>query len=77
MRGAKRRGKDMGKLRTVLMTLAQQAELPAVYGDHALSGDWIGFHDLHIEPDWLLLCRIEGDEVQLARTGMHSDLFRK
>ena len=67
----------MGKLGTVLMTLAQQAELPAEFRDHALSGNWIECRDLHIEPDWLLLCRIEGDEVQLARTGMHSDLFRK
>lgn len=66
----------MGKLRTVLMMLLQQAELPAEYRDHAPSGDWIGFRDLHIEPDWLLLFRIKGDEVQLARTGMHSDLFR-
>ena len=32
---------------------------------------------MHIKPDWLLLYRIDGDEVQLARTGMHSDLFRK
>jgi mRNA interferase YafQ len=42
----------------------------------ALRGDWVGFRDLHIEPDWLLLYRIAGNEVQLARTGTHSDLFR-
>ena len=49
--------------------------MPPEYRDHALRGDWNGFRDLHIEPDWLLLYRIEGDEVQLARTGTHSDLF--
>jgi mRNA interferase YafQ len=67
----------MAKLRAVLTLLAQEQPLPAEYRDHALRGDWIGFRDLHIEPDWLLLYRIEGDEVQLARTGTHADLFRE
>lgn len=73
---AEKRGKDMAKLRAVLTLLAQEQPLPAEYKDHALRGDWIGFRDLHIEPDWLLLYRVENDEVQLARTGTHSDLFR-
>ena len=73
---AEKRGKDMAKLRAVLTLLAQEQPLPVEYKDHALRGDWIGFRDLHIEPDWLLLYRIENDEVQLARTGTHSDLFR-
>jgi conserved hypothetical protein TIGR00053 len=73
---AEKRGKDMSKLRDVLALLVQQDELPPEYRDHALRGDWRGFRDLHIEPDWLLLYRIAGDEVQLARTGTHSDLFR-
>lgn len=73
---AEKRGKDMAKLRALLTLLAQEQPLPVEYKDHALRGDWIGFRDLHIEPDWLLLYRIENDEVQLARTGTHSDLFR-
>lgn len=73
---AEKRGKDMAKLRAVLTLLAQEQPLPVEYKDHALRGDWIGFRDLHIEPDWLLLYRVENDEVQLARTGTHSDLFR-
>ncbi len=73
---AEKRGKDMAKLRAILNLLAQEQPLPVEYKDHALRGDWIGFRDLHIEPDWLLLYRIENDEVQLARTGTHSDLFR-
>ena len=72
-----KRGKDMTKLRRVLSILIQQQPLPADYSDHPLRGDWKGFRDLHIEPDWLLLYRIEGEELQLARTGSHSDLFRE
>ncbi|WP_459253784.1 type II toxin-antitoxin system YafQ family toxin [Paracoccus jiaweipingae] len=74
---AEKRGKDMTKLRTVLTLLANEISLPPEYRDHSLRGDWIGFRDLHIEPDWLLLYRIADDEVQLARTGSHSDLFRE
>jgi mRNA interferase YafQ len=32
---------------------------------------------LHIEPDWLLIYRVVGNELQLARTGSHSDLFEE
>ena len=73
---SQKRGKDMVKLKTVVTLLAEQQDLPLEYRDHALRGDWVGFRDLHIEPDWLLLYRIAGNEVQLARTGTHSDLFR-
>lgn len=72
---AKKRGKDMDKLKLVLSLLVEEKPLPASYGDHPLRGDWTGFHDLHIEPDWLLLYSIEGAELRLARTGTHSDLF--
>jgi addiction module RelE/StbE family toxin len=30
---------------------------------------WRDFRDLHIEPDWLLIYRVENDDLQLARTG--------
>jgi mRNA interferase YafQ len=70
-----KRGKDLGKLKTVLFILINKQELPAEYNDHPLKGNWKGFRDLHIEPDWLLLYRIFGEELQLARTGTHSDVF--
>ena len=75
VRRAKKRGKDMDKLKAVLSLLIEQKPLPASYNDHPLRGDWSGFRDLHIEPDWLLLYRVDGDELQLARTGTHADLF--
>lgn len=75
MKRAAKRGKDMTKLTTVLSLLIAEQPLPAAYGDHLLKGDWKGFRDLHIEPDWLLLYRIADNELQLARTGTHADLF--
>lgn len=72
---ADKRGKDMNKLKAALSLLIEQKPLPASYNDHPLRGDWKGWRDLHIEPDWLLLYRIEGNDLELARTGTHSDLF--
>jgi len=75
VRLAARRGKNMDKLKAVLLLLIEEQPLPARYKDHPLKGDRKGFRDLHIEPDWLLLYRVEGNELQLARTGTHADLF--
>lgn len=71
---AERRGKDLDKLRAALLLLLQASELPSVYRDHPLHGDWSGFRDAHIEPDWLLIYRVSGEELQLSRAGSHADL---
>lgn len=71
-----KRGKDMAKLRTLLGLLIEQASLPEDYKDHPLRGNWKGYRDAHIEPDWLLLYCVVDDELHLARTGSHADLFR-
>jgi mRNA interferase YafQ len=55
--------------------LVEQVPLDERFRDHALIGDWKGFRECHIQPDWLLIYRIEGDELQLARTGSHAQLF--
>jgi len=75
VRKAEKRGKDMRKLRTLIALLLDEKPLPERYRDHSLKGGWAGFRDAHIEPDWLLIYRVVEDELQLARTGTHSDLF--
>jgi mRNA interferase YafQ len=72
---AAKRGKDMRKLGDVLDILLAEKPLDASYGDHPLKGDWKGWRDLHIEPDWLLIYRVVGDRLELAATGTHADLF--
>ena len=72
-----RRGYDLGALNVVLDTLADGKLLPAAYLDHTLKGDWKGHRECHIEPDWLLIYQADDDEVLLARTGTHADLFGK
>jgi mRNA interferase YafQ len=72
---AKKRGKDMAQLRDLILLLAEGKPLSSSYKDHPLSGDWKHFRDSHIEPDWLLLYRVSGNELYLVRTGTHADLF--
>jgi len=71
-----RRGRDPGKIKLVIITLVNEQPLDPKLRDHALTGNFSGFRDCHIEPDWLLIYRIEADTLYLERTGTHSDLFK-
>lgn len=72
-----RQGKKLDKLFEVVELLASGAELPPKNRDHNLSGDYEGFRECHIEPDWLLIYKKNESEIilYLVRTGSHSDLF--
>ena len=74
---AQKRGYNMDLLKEVIDILANGDQLPEKYFDHPLSGDYRGSRECHIEPDWLLIYRIEKDllVLGLTRTGTHSDLF--
>ena len=76
---AMKRGLKIGLLDEVITALAKGESLPEKYRDHALSGNWSGFRECHVLPDWLLIYRIENDilVLTLTSTGTHSDLFDK
>ena len=73
----RRRGYDMSKLDEILAKLQNEEPLAPKYRDHAMKGDCKGYRDCHIEPDWLLIYKINNNELILTalRTGTHSDLF--
>ena len=74
---ARKRGLKIERLKEVVNILAEQRKLEDKYQDHGLSGEYKGFRECHIEPDWLLVYRIDEDVLGLFlfRTGSHSDLF--
>lgn len=74
---ALKRHLNIDLLDDIIRALSRGETLPEKNKDHALSGDWIGHRECHIQPDWLLVYRIEDDVLvlTLARTGTHSDLF--
>lgn len=63
------------ELGEVLHTLSQCKTLPEKYKDHALIGDWKGFRECHIKPDFLMIYELLDDIVLIARLGSHSELF--
>lgn len=72
-----KRGFDVQKLNTVITALACQEKLAPKYHDHPLLNNYKDFRECHIEPDWILIYRIDEEELELYlfRTGTHSDLF--
>ncbi len=69
----RKRGKDMAKLQAVIELLCHHRPLEPRHKDHPLAGEWEGYRDCHIEPDWLMIYLPEGGKLILARTGTHSD----
>ena len=74
---AKKRGLDLALLETVLTSLSEEKPLDPIHRDHALTGDYAGHRECHVLNDWLLIYRVECENLILvaARTGTHSDLF--
>lgn len=73
---AQKRRMDMSKIKQLITLLINDAlPLPAVYKDHTLQGNYKGYRDAHIEPDWILIYKLSDEVLRFERTGTHSDLF--
>ena len=70
-----KRGKDIATLDTVMHRLVCEERLEHRFQDHKLKGEYVGCRECHLEPDWVLIYRIVGDEIIFTRTGTHSDLL--
>lgn len=71
-----KQGKNTRELREVIRKLSRGQKLERRYRDHKLIGNWNKHRECHITPDWLLIYRINNDNLFLERTGSHSDLFK-
>ena len=78
LRLADSRGWDLNLLAAPLITLLNRQPLPPKYRDHPLRGKWKGHREFHVQGDWILIYRIEDNEILVVvRTGTHTDLFKK
>lgn len=77
-KNALKRRWNVSLLDEIIRTLSRNELLEDKFRDHSLTGNWVGFRECHIEPDWLLIYRIENNALilTLARTGSYSDLFK-
>jgi mRNA interferase YafQ len=71
-----KRGRDPKSLKAVMRELIEERPLDQKYRDHFLIGNFKDRRECHINPDWLLIYRIDGNRIIFERTGTHSDLFR-
>ncbi|MBQ0109690.1 MAG: type II toxin-antitoxin system YafQ family toxin [Clostridiales bacterium] len=74
---AAKRGYKIELLTEIIKKLANGEVLEPKYKDHQLSGNFGFYRECHIQPDWLLIYQIDGEQLilLLSRTGTHSDLF--
>ena len=73
---AVKRGLNINLLDEIIRKLCIPTTLPIKNKDHLLGGNWIGHHECHIQPNWLLIYRYEdSNSIVFVRTGTHSDLF--
>ena len=73
---AKRRGKNLDKLKIIARTLLAGEAIDPIHRDHRLVGNCVGRRECHIESDWLLIYKVEESRIVFERMGTHSDLFR-
>ena len=75
----KKQGKNIDKLKKIIEMIACGEELELKYREHKLLDNkkFNDYRECHIEPDWLLIYRIDNDNLilLLVDTGSHSDLF--
>lgn len=76
---AMKRHMNIELLDDIIRILSRGEKLPEKNKDHGLAGNWTGYRECHILPDWLLVYRIDNDVLllTLVRSGSHSDLFGK
>ena len=72
-----KQGKDLRLLHDVIEILLEDSPLDPSYHDHALIGNYAGFRECHIAPDWLLIYAKDEHVLTLtaSRSGSHSDVF--
>jgi mRNA interferase YafQ len=71
----RKRGVDLEPLWVVVEIIRHGQHPDARHRDPALTGDWRGFRDCHVQPDWVMIYSVDDEAVYLTRTGTHSDLF--
>lgn len=79
LKKAQKQNKNLDLLNKVLQQLADGIPLPEKNRDHALTGNYAGCRECHIQPDWLLIYEIAENTLflYLTRTGSHSELFER
>ncbi len=72
----RKRGCKISKIKAAIILLINEKPLEIKMKDHLLKGNFKDRRECHLEPDWLLIYRLDGSRIIFERTGTHADLFR-
>ena len=72
-----KRGKNIEKFKIIAKSLIMEQPLDLIHKDHKLVGNYVGRRECHIESDWLLISKLQPQQIVFERMGTHSDLFNK
>ena len=76
VRSCEKQGRDMKKIKYVIQKLLEGKSIEEKYKLHKLVGVYKYRFECHIQPDWLLIFKKDGDSIIFERTGSHSELFK-
>jgi len=78
---AKKSGKyskeDFEILKQIIEQLSNAKEIDKRYKRHSLKGDMKGYEVVHIKPDWILVFKIDDENLNLIMLGKHTQVYRK
>lgn len=68
---------DLSLVDEAVEVLQSGGKLAPKYHDHELQGQFKGFHECHIKPDWLLIYLLEDDilTLTLVDMGTHAEVL--
>ena len=75
LKKVKKRGKNLDKIKAIMSDLIDEKPLEVKFRDHKLTGNYKDRRECHVEPDWLLIYKLDSQIIIFERTGIHSDLF--
>ena len=68
---------DFSELKQVIDKLTEEEKLDEKYLEHKLLGEWRGYFESHIKPNWIIIYKVEIKVIKFARLGTHQQLFKK
>ncbi|MDX8430243.1 MAG: type II toxin-antitoxin system YafQ family toxin (plasmid) [Candidatus Algichlamydia australiensis] len=75
LKRVQKRGYDLSKIKSVMSMLIREKPLPEKHRNHRLKGNFSGYWECHITPDWLLIYKRDSERIYFTKTGTHADLF--
>ena len=76
VKNCRKEGRDIEVIKYVISRILEGKSIEKKYRLHKLSGIYKDRFECHVQPDWLLIFKKDGNNIIFERTGSHSKLFK-